>query len=718
MSDLELLYLTTLAKICTGEDFWNSHSVEDLEVPAITMGDGPNGLRKQTEHADHLGIHNSIPAICYPTGSALASSFDRALVEKFGILLGEECRAEGIHLLLAPSINIKRTPLCGRNFEYFSEDPYLTGELAYFYIKGVQSQGVGACVKHFLANNQENGRMTLSANISKRALHEIYLPGFKRAMDANPQAVMSSYNRINGTYVGESPYFLTEILRNQWHFNGMVVSDWYAVNDRVKSIQAGLDLEMPGGPAASAQKLIDAVVDGTLSLETLETSANRITRTAQTLYKSPTLLYDKDQHHFEAVEIAKECAVLLKNENNFLPISKKERVLFIAETYDFPIQGGGSSHVNPFKTADFTSQFKGFDITFLTYQKEDDIEEILALSKGFDKVLIAATQSDMESEGYDRNHMYLAELPTFLITTLAQGGCRVGAVLFTGSAVMIPFVQDVQAILTMHLAGEGCMEACAALLTGQAIPSGRLSESYPVELEHNPAFLHSMRMDDVDYNEGVFVGYRYYSTKKIKPQFPFGYGLSYTEFHYSNLYILSTEDSFDVSVDVKNIGKYAAKEVIQLYITPPTSSIDRPCVELKGFEKIHLNRNERKTIHFHLTKKDFAYFDETINDFFTETGTYIIHISKSSENPILSTKIHVTGDTPILALNDNTPLFALYRHPKTFAYINQLLSGFCKDELSKNMTLNAPLRLVKGAAHLDDAGYMQFKEKLLNLLKG
>lgn len=704
-----------LAKICTGEDFWHSHADESMDVPPIAMCDGPNGLRKQEEGADHLGIHDSISAICYPTGSALACSFDREVAAKVGALLGEECRAEGVQLLLAPSINIKRTPLGGRNFEYFSEDPYLTGELAYSYIKGVQSCGVGACVKHFLANNQENGRMTVDEHISKRALNEIYLKGFKRAIEAEPSAVMSSYNRVNGEYVGESHYLLTEVLRDKWNFKGIVVSDWYAVNDRVKSIKAGLDLEMPGGALASAQKLIDAVNDNSLEIETLVASANRIASVANALNVPPTAIYDKDAHHSCAVEIAKECAVLLKNEDEFLPLSKKDTVLFVGENFtSFHLQGGGSSHVNAHKTGSLSKEMKGFNVTYIEYDGNDS--QIISAAKNYDKIVVFTGLSDTaESEGYDRKNLNLPH--SQLISALASENNNVAVVLFSGSCVEMPFTDSVRAILSMQLGGEGVAEACAALLTARAVPSGRLAESYPLKLEHNPAYLNSASDEAVDYAEGVFVGYRYYTTKKLATLFPFGHGLSYTRYDYSNLRITKKDDGFTVAVDVKNVGKYAAKEVVQLYIAPPRGSIDRPSVELKRFEKIHLNRNETKTVTFDLNTIDFAYFNETIDDFFTESGEYDILISKSAENHILSAAVRVDGDERKIKLSDNTTLAQLAAHPKTTAFVNGLLSRF-DDDLSRNMALNAPLRLIKGVAKMTDDGYIQFKQTINALLNG
>lgn len=705
MTDEELMYVTTLAKICTGEDFWNTHAVELLNVPSIAMCDGPSGLRKQVNGCDHLAIHDSIPSICFPTGSGLACSFDRNLAELTGALLGEECRAEGVQLLLAPAINIKRSPLCGRNFEYLSEDPYLTGELAYSYISGVQSKGVGACVKHFLANNQEDGRMTVDARISKRALNEIYLRGFKRAVEAQPIAVMSSYNRVNGEYVGESKYFLTDVLRGKWNFQGMVVSDWYAVSDRVNALRAGLDLEMPGGANASSQKLIDAAKDGTLSIEDLELSANRVTTVAKKLQVEPTGIYDKEAHHKAAVNIAKECAVLLKNDG-LLPITKNDKVLLIGKIAH--TQGGGSSHVNMYKTAKLSDELKGYDVTFAASADTVNYND-------YDKIIVLTGLTDSsESEGFDRKTLALPD--STAVYSALENHKNVGVVLFVGSAVELPYIDSVRAVLSMNLAGEGCAEACAALLTARAVPCGKLAESYPISLEHNPAYINSARTDRVDYNEGVFVGYRYYTTKKIATLFPFGHGLSYTEFAYSHLSVQSEGDGFTVSVDVKNVGKYAAKEVVQLYISPQSSSIDRPKVELKGFEKIHLNRNERKTVVFNLKKTDFAYFDEELDDFFTEGGDYDILISRSAEQPVLSATVHVNGDKRVFELTDNTTLAQLKRHPKTAEFIDGLLSRFGKDEYQ--MILNAPLRLVKGAANMDDLAYRQFKQKINGLLNG
>lgn len=722
MTDAKDLYLKTLAQLCTGADFWHSHGAESLGIPQLTMSDGPHGLRKQDETADHLGIHDSLPAICFPCAAALACSFDREIAARVGALLGQECRAEGIHLLLGPAMNIKRTPLCGRNFEYFSEDPYLTGELAFCYVTALQSEGVGACVKHFAVNNQENGRMTLSANVSERALREIYLEAFRRVTQARPRAVMSSYNRLNGCYVGESKELLNDVLRDQWGFDGIVISDWYAVNDRVESLKAGLDLEMPGGPLASAQKLEDAAKSGALDLAILEKSAERIAETAKALSRPAIGSYDKEAHHAAAAEIAAQCAVLLKNDNEFFPLKSSEKTLFIGEYAAKPrFQGGGSSHVNAYRVTGVTENMKGFAVDFLSFTADSDraaIKKAVKTAQSYDKIVVFAGLPDAcESEGYDRKNIDLPERYDQIISALAQAGRRVGVALFHGSPVAMPWVKQVSAILSMQLAGEGAGEACADLLTGRAVPSGRLAESYPQRLEHNPSYLNSANLRNVNYNEGVFVGYRYYCSKKIKPLFPFGHGLSYTTFTYDCLRVQEENGQVSVAVNVTNSGDYAGKEVVQLYVSPPPSRVDRPATELKGFQKIFLNKGETKTVEFTLKKRDFAYYDQETSDFFTESGTYGISISQSAEQPILQAAVHVEGDLPFVTISDHTTLAELLLHPKTAGFVNNLLSKFGGGDLNRNMALNAPLRLVAGVAKLDQKGYEAFKLNLKNMLE-
>lgn len=718
--------LKNCVKLLAGSDFWHTAAVPESDVPSMMMSDGPHGLRKQSEDADHLGIHDSVEAVCFPSAGCIASSFDKDLARLMGGLLGEECRAEGVQILLAPAMNIKRSPLCGRNFEYYSEDPYLTGELAAAFIQGAQQKGIGCCAKHFLANNQENGRMTVSANIDDRALREIYLKAFQRVTEARPKSVMSSYNKVNGEYAGESSRFLTDILRNEWGFDGIVISDWYAVTDRVKTLLAGLDLEMPGGMLTGGEKIENALKEGTVDIETVERSAQRIADLARELCVERTDAYDKEFHHAQAAKMAEQSAVLLKNDG-ILPLRKDEKVLIVGDFAEKPrYQGGGSSHINAYKIESAVENFKDvqadfYPCSYLTADIETVIDELSAKLTEYDKVVVFAGLEDTyESEGYDRANIDLPLQHKAMIEKIASLHSNVVVVLMNGSPIAMPWVSKVKGILEMHLGGEGVGLACARILSGAVNPSGRLAESYPLCIEHAPSYLNSRSVKSVDYNEGVFVGYRYYSTKKIKTLFPFGYGLSYTEFEYSDLVVQKNEDRISVSVNVKNAGRLEGKEVVQMYVKPPIGDIDRPIVELKGFEKVAIKPNETVTVKFEIGRDAFAYYSVQDAAWRVDGGIYEICIMKSAEETILCASVQVDGDERRLTVGADTTLGELISNPKTKAYAEQLLKGYSfsaegdaiGSDMKKAMFYNAPLRLVKGIAKLDDTQFELFLRKI------
>lgn len=718
--------LENCIKLLAGSDFWHTAAIPESDVPSIMMSDGPHGLRKQGEDADHLGIHDSIVAVCFPSAGCIAASFDKELANRMGSLLGEECRAEGVQLLLGPAMNIKRTPLCGRNFEYYSEDPYLTGEMASSFINGVQQNSVGCCAKHYLANNQENGRMTVSANIDERTLREIYLKAFHRVMKSHPASIMSSYNKVNGEYVGESHRFLTSILRDEWGFDGVVISDWYAVTDRVKTLMAGLDLEMPGGALTGGEKIAEAIKDGIIDKNIVERSAQKIATLARKLSVDKTADYDKELHHAQAVVMSEESAVLLKNEG-VLPLSKDEKVLFVGDFADKPrYQGGGSSHINSYKVDSVIDNVQGVQVDYYpcNYDRVDIEEVITEISprlKEYDKVVVfAGLPDEYESEGYDRANIDLPFKHNLIIESVAKLHTNVIVVLFNGSPVSMPWVSDVKGILEMQLGGEGVGKACARILTGAVNPSGRLAESYPLCIEHTPAFINSRSVKNVDYNEGVFIGYRYYTSKKIKTLFPFGYGLSYTTFEYSDLIIEEKESYFNVSVNVKNTGNVEGKEVVQMYIKPPFSYVDRPQIELKGFEKVSLKSGDTAKVSFKIGRDDFAYYSVQDGAWRVDSGVYEICIMKSAEEDILSSTIKVDGDEYRLSISSDTTLGELIANSKTKAYVEQLIKGYSLasegdaigSDMKKAMLLNAPLRLVKGIAKLNDEQFGLFLAKI------
>ena len=646
------------AGLCSGADFWRTKEVERLEVPQMMVSDGPHGLRKQEETADHLGLDESVKAVCFPAGCATAASFDRKLLRTLGETLGKECQAEGIGVLLGPAVNIKRSPLCGRNFEYFSEDPYLAGQMASSYIKGVQSKGVGTSIKHFLANNQEHRRMSSSSEVDERTLREIYLPAFEEAVKkAKPWTVMCSYNRINGVYAAQNKKYLTDVLRGEWGFDGFVVSDWGAVNDRVADLEAGLELEMPSSFGINDKKIVEAVENGELSEEVLDKAVERILsivdRSVENRKEGAS--YDKEEDHRLARRIAAESMVLLKNDG-VLPLRKGARIAFIGEFAEKPrFQGGGSSHINTFKTE---SAWEMADKSHVIYaqgystkeNKLDDTllsEAIRAAALAETAVVFAGLPDAFESEGFDRTHMRLPEYQNELIEAVCNANPNTVVVLHNGSPVEMPWIHKVKGVLETYLGGQAVGGAVVDVLYGDVNPSGRLPETFPLKLEDNPSYIFYIgEGDKVEYREGVFVGYRYYDKKKMEVLFPFGHGLSYTSFQFSNLKLskkkMEDTEELQATVEVKNTGRCAGKEVVQLYVAAPEDGdVIRPVRELKGFEKVELAPGERKTVSFRLGKRAFAYYDAEISDFRVPTGDYRIEIGRSSRDICLSEEITV-----------------------------------------------------------------------------
>ncbi|MDK2805152.1 MAG: beta-glucosidase [Thermoanaerobacterium sp.] len=656
------------ASLCSGLNLWQTKPIERLGIPSITMTDGPHGLRKANK-SDELGLNNSVPATCFPSGSALAASWDRDLVKKVGEAIGEECIAEDVNILLGPAINIKRSPLCGRNFEYLSEDPYLISELAANYIKGVQSKGVGTSIKHYAANNQEDYRMTVDVKVNERALREIYLTGFEGAIkQSQPWTVMASYNKVNGVYATENEHLINEILRNEWKFDGIVISDWGAVNDRVAALKAGLDIEMPGSGGEEDKKIVEAVKEGQISEEYLNLAVERILNIVFKAYenKKKNQNYDAEKHHQLARQVASECMVLLKNEDEILPLKKQGKIAIIGELAVKPrYQGGGSSHIVPTKLDipyDEITKIAGNEVEIKYtpgYELEKDetnnklIEEAAYIAKDSDvAVIFAGLPDSYESEGYDREHMRIPESHNKLIQAIAEVQPNVVVVLCNGSPVEMPWIDQVKGILESYLGGQAAGGAVADLLFGEKNPCGKLAETFPRELRNNPSYLNFPgEKNVVNYGEGIYVGYRYYDTKGIEPLFPFGYGLSYTTFEYTDISTnknkITDEETIEVRVKVKNTGKRAGKEIIQLYVRDIQSSVIRPHKELKGFQKIYLEAGEEKTVVFNLDKRAFAYYDVDLKDWYVETGDFEILVGSSSKNILLKTVIHITSTTSV-----------------------------------------------------------------------
>ena len=680
-----------------GKLFWFTQAYPELGVPEVQVSDGPHGLRKM------YGQGLTITSVCFPAACATACSFDTELMEKMGQALGKECQAEDVAVLLGPAVNIKRSPLCGRNFEYISEDPYVAGKMSAALIRGVQSENVGTSIKHFAANNQEFERMYGSSEVDERTLREIYFPAFEIAVkESDPWTVMCSYNRINGTYSSENPWLLNDVLRKEWGFKGLVMSDWGAVSDRIAGIAAGLDLDMPGSQGVNNESIVQAVRTGKLSEEALDTAVTNILNMVEKYVshrgdgaadgKKAEYLFDRAADHALATEVAKECIVLLKNKEKVLPLAKEETVALIGGFAEKPrFQGGGSSHINSYKVVSALSvaeKYGAFTFNRGFSEKEDVIEEDLQreaveAAEKADKIVVFAGLPDLfESEAYDREHMRLPACQNHLIEELLKTGKPVIVVLHNGSPVEMPWADEVDGIVEAYLGGDGIGEAVMDVLYGKVNPSGRLAESFPMKLSDNPSYLNFPGTEHkVNYAEGVFVGYRYYDTKQMEVRYPFGYGLSYTEFRYSNLRIsrdtFTAAEGVTVSVDVTNIGDRAGKEVVQLYVSDKTGSAIRPVHELKGFCKLALEPGETKTAVFTLDKRAFAWYDVEDGDWRASNGTYVIEVGRSSREIEYTEEVHIIG-TPEKppVITPDVQMGELLRSPYTRDYAMELLKPF------------------------------------------
>lgn len=653
------------AALCSGKDFWHLDTPERLGIPSVMVSDGPCGIRKQADAADHLGLNASVPATSYPTGSCMACSFDRELFRKSGVTLGQACQAEELAVLLGPAVNIKRSPLCGRNFEYLSEDPYLTGELAKNYIDGVQSQNIGVSLKHYAANSQEYKRMSSDSVVDERTLREIYLAGFETAVrESKPWTVMCSYNRINGTFASENKRLLTDILRDEWGFDGYVVSDWGATTaDRVKCLEAGMDLEMPGKNAANDKQLVEAVKNGTMDESVLDTAVERILSVTLKYLdnRKPETVIDFEADHEQARKIAAESMVLLKNDG-ILPLKRGQKIAFIGKFAETPrFQGGGSSHVNSYKVTSALEAAKGLNVAYApgyAIETAEPDEAMLAeaaeTAKNADVAVVFVGITDaMESEGFDRNSLSMPKNHEALVEAVTKVQKNTVVVVMCGGCITMPWIDDVRGVLYAYLGGEAVGAATLDLLFGDVNPSGKLAETFPRRLEDNPSYLYYLgdEQNKTEYREGVFVGYRYYDKKKTDVLFPFGYGLSYTTFAYSDLTVDKTAmqdtDTLTVSVKVKNTGAVKGKEIVQLYVGMPKSRTIRPDKELRGFEKVELEPGEEKTVSFALSKRAFAYYRTDISDWYVESGEYIIMAAKSSRDIVCTATVQIESTTEI-----------------------------------------------------------------------
>ncbi|MGN0247143.1 MAG: glycoside hydrolase family 3 C-terminal domain-containing protein [Lachnospiraceae bacterium] len=685
------------AGLCSGGDFWHTKAVERLGIPAVMVSDGPHGLRKQDQEADHLGVNESIKAVCFPTGCGVATSFNRELIGKMGQTLGNECQAENVSVILGPAVNIKRSPLCGRNFEYYSEDPYLASEIATAHINGVQSKHVGTSIKHFMANNQETRRMSVDAIIDERALHEIYLGAFEGAVrQAKPWTVMSSYNKVNGSYVGENKELLTDILRDEWGFDGFVVSDWGAVNDRIKALQAGLDLEMPASGGVRDAQIVKAVQNGTLEENVLDTTCERILNIVYRYMENrdENAVFDLESDHETARKVAHETIVLLKNEDEILPLKKGAKVAFIGKYAQKPrYQGGGSSHINSEKVTSALDAIAEAGITNVTFAKGfddqiDAVDEVLeaeaveAAAQAEVAVVFAGLPDAFESEGFDREHMRMPECQNHLIDEILKVQPNTVVVLHNGSPVEMPWVNEVKGIVEAYLGGEAVGGAVVDILFGDVNPSAKLAETFPYQLEDNPSYLSGFGSgDSVNYAESIFVGYRYYDKKNMPVMFPFGFGLSYTTFDYSNLKVdkkeLSDQETLTVSVDITNTGKVAGKEIVELYVADKESTVIRPLKELKGFDKVLLQPGETKTVTITLDWRAFAYYEPKMKDWNVETGEFEILIGKSSEEIVLTETVVVNGTKKMpVTYTVNTTFGDLPNTPQAMEILEPIFTAY------------------------------------------
>ncbi len=659
---IKTMTLEEKASLCSGKDFWHLRDIDRFNIPSIMVADGPHGLRKQYESEDHLGLNESIPATCFPTAVTTASSWDRELMKEIGEALGEECLQEGVSVILGPGANIKRSPLCGRNFEYISEDPYLTGEMATAMVNGVQSKGIGTSLKHYAVNNQETRRMKIDAVVDERTLREIYLAGFETAVKkSKPWTVMGAYNKLNGTYCCENSKLLDDILRKEWGFEGLVVTDWGACNDIVQGVKAGAELEMPSSKGYGSKRIVEAVANGELDEAILDKAVERILRLISKSEESKIsdFRYDAEAHHNLAKKAATQSMILLKSEDNILPLSKDSKIVVLGEFAKKPrYQGAGSSLVAPTRLNNICDELMNYGVDFKYYKGydiNDDkpnqllIDEACNAAKTADVILIFGGLTEKyESEGYDRQHMRVPESHNQLIKCVSEENKNLVVVLSGGSPVEMPWIDEVKGLLNSYLAGQAGASAIVDILFGEANPSGKLAETYPLKLSDTPVYQYFAKGKVTEeYRESIYVGYRYYDTAKADVLFPFGHGLSYTKFEYSDIKLskesIKDSETVTVCVKVKNVGTVEGAEIVQLYVRDCESTIFRPDRELKGFDKLLLKPGEEKNAVFILDKRSFAYYNVNINDWHVEEGKFEILIGASSRDIRLTSNIYVSS---------------------------------------------------------------------------
>ena len=657
---IQKMTLEEKAAFLSGKGEWQTWDFERLGIPSMYCSDGPHGIRKQAGAGDHLGLNPSLPATCFPTAATMANSWDPELGEEIGKALGEEAEVQDVHVVLGPGLNIKRSPLCGRNFEYFSEDPYLAGKMAAGYVRGIQSKGRYACPKHFAVNSQELRRMAMNAVLDERTLREIYLTGFEIAVkEGGAKAIMTSYNQVNGTYSNENTHLLKDILRDEWGYDGIVITDWGGSNDHIKGVAAGSDLEMPTPGMDSARQIVKAVQEGRLSEEAVDACVDRLLEAVLTLTKERAEgerkpeEFDTEAHHALARKAASESAVLLKNQDGILPLKPGTRVALIGDfAFEPRYQGAGSSMVNATKLDKMSELIKEYDLTvvgmargYMRTGENDTVmeKEAVDLAQSADVVLYCFGLDELsESEGVDRTHMRIPQNQISLLEAVARVNENVVGVLSAGAAVEMPWQTSLKALLHGYLYGQAGAGAMLDILTGKVNPSGRLNETYPVRYEDTPAFKYFPSEErNSEYREGLYVGYRYYDTAKVRVLYPFGFGLSYTEFKYSDL----TVDQDGAEFTLTNTGDMDGAEVAQLYVGMKDARVFRPEKELKGFQKVFLRAGESRKVRIPFDDKTFRYWNVRTNRWEVEGGTYTIMIGASCLDIRLSTEADVEGTT-------------------------------------------------------------------------
>lgn len=689
---IQKMSLSEKAAFMSGKDFWTTMNLDRLNIPSIFLSDGPHGLRKQAAAADQLGLNASIPATCFPTSATVANSWDEALGQELGTCLGKEALSQKVNVVLGPGINIKRNPLCGRNFEYFSEDPLLAGKMAAAYVKGIQASGVSACLKHFAANNQEYRRMAIDSIIDERTLRELYLKPFEIGIkEGNPKVIMSSYNKVNGDYTNENTHLMRDILRSEWKYENVVVTDWGGSNDRVKGLIAGNSLEMPTTGGETNDEIEDAVKNGVIPESLLDENIDRlltlIFETSKAAMDNTTVI-DKDAHHLVAQKIAEESMVLLKNESNALPLNSQEKIAIIGDFAKNPrYQGAGSSIVNPTRLdlpltviGEYDLNVIGFEQGYIRYGKKSGslLKKAMKLAQKADTILLYLGLDEFsEVEGIDRPNMKMPENQLLLCNQLATLGKKIVVILACGSAVEMDFADKAQAILHTYLSGQAGAKAALNILVGKVNPSGKLAETIPFKYEDTSTSANYPGLHQTaEYREGLYVGYRYFESASVKPRYSFGYGLSYTTFSYSNLVVSEDEVTFQLT----NTGKMTGKEIAQVYVRALNSKVYRPRKELKGFVKVELNPEETKTISMKLGKPAFEFYNSSSQKWEVEALNYEVMVGSSAQDIHLTQSVKVTGTSV-------KPAIELKAIP---AYANGQIQNVTSQEFAKVLGRDVP----------------------------